>query len=842
MNLQTIQEQINKKFQGDSRRLVFWYDDKGEFINDVDSLVLDNATIYRLTGDNTLYTKFLFECEDLTNNYLIYAPFPKPADKDNHLADTAYYSRQFFTDRVSLLCSTYAIPEKYQEQLSHYGKFWKSTERIDKFVALGIEEYNPEIIEIGLLAVMVGETTPSLDEILKKMINRGGLKENKYLVEFEKMDLLSSFWALCAKYYGYTEENKSFEKLVATLLVTHTANSFTGELPKSWQPFVSHKKNDVSIFVSNFMNNIYLQDRYDEIAREIGRKLKVDDFSASVPTEKYFECDTFAAFDVLIIKTVVEGLVNRGAPLPEEHREMIRNRSARKHFSQTYQHHYKALDKADQLVGGIQAFSKELLEVGNADGFIQMYAQKWESIDRYYRGFYTAYDKIQGDEALHELRGWVENLYTNAYLLKLSIAWADTLVKVSGWNQLAGEKQWHFYQRQVAPAVKREVTVVIISDALRYEAGVELDKRLNERANTKSEISPMISVLPSFTRLGMASLLPHQSLTINSACDVLVDGMPCLSSEQREKILKTRHPRSVVATYQAVMAMNRESIRKLMTGQELIYIYHNQIDARGDHMATENEVFTAVDETVSELMNLIQKLTVDKSITNYIITADHGFIYKRDKLDESDKLTLSKQAATFINKRFILSNELPDLNGTLTYPLDYAGAQNSDVLVTVPRGVDIFKTPGGGQNFVHGGASLQEIVIPLIKVKTEKRKQDVENVEVVLTSVTRKINNLIVYLDFLQKEAVTDRLRPAKIEVYFESESGDKISDREIIVADRKDKEVDNRMFKEKFIFRNQKYSKDEKYDLVMKDVGSDMELARHEFIIDIAFADDFGF
>ncbi|WP_035356830.1 BREX-1 system phosphatase PglZ type A [Acetobacterium malicum] len=842
MNLQTIQEQINKKFQGDGRRLVFWYDDKGEFINDIDRLVLDNATIYRLTGDNTLYTKFLFECEDQTNNYLIYAPFPKPADKDNHLADTAYYSRQFFTDRVSLLCSTYAIPEKYKEQLSHYGKFWKSNERIDKFVALGIEEYNPEIIEIGLLAVMVGETTPSLDEILKKMINRGGLKENKYLVEFEKMDLLSSFWALCAKYYGYTEENKSFEKLVATLLVTHTANSFTGELPKIWQPFVSHKKNDVAIFVSNFMNNIYLQDRYDKIAREIGRKLKVDDFLASVPTEKYFECDTFAAFDVLIIKAVVEDLVNRGAPLAEEHREMIRNRSARKHFSQTYQHHYKALDKADQLVGGIQAFSKELLEVGNADGFIQMYAQKWESIDRYYRGFYTAYDKIPGDEALHQLRGWVENLYTNAYLLKLSIAWADTLEKVSGWHQLAGEKQWHFYQRQVAAAVKREVTVVIISDALRYEAGVELDKRLNERANTKSEISPMISVLPSVTRLGMAALLPHQSLTINSACEVLVDGMPCLSSEQREKILKTCHPRSVVASYQAVMAMNRESVRKLMTGQELITIYHNQIDARGDHMATENEVFTAVDETVSELMNLIQKLTVDKSITNYIITADHGFIYKRDKLDESDKVTLSKQSGDFINKRFILSNELPDLKGTLTYSLDYAGAQNSDVLVTVPRGVDVFKTPGGGQNFVHGGASLQEIVIPLIKVKTEKRKQNVENVEVVLTSVTRKINNLIVYLDFLQKEAVTDRLRPARIEVYFESASGDKISDREIIVADRKDQDVDNRMFKEKFIFRNQKYSKDEKYDLVMKDVGSDIEVARHEFIIDIAFADDFGF
>jgi len=290
------------------------------------------------------------------------------------------------------------------------------------------------------------------------------------------------------------------------------------------------------------------------------------------------------------------------------------------------------------------------------------------------------------------------------------------------------------------------------------------------------------------------------------------------------------------------MSMNQEALRKLMNGQKVIVVYHNQIDARGDHMATENEVFTAADETINEIINLIQKLTANKSFTNYIITADHGFIYKRDKLDESDKVNLPKPSGAFINKRFILTNEPLDINGTLTYSLDYLGAQNKDVFVTVPRGVDIFKTPGGGQNYVHGGASLQEIVVPLIKVKTETRKKEVENVEVELITLNRKITNLIVYLDFIQTEKVSDQLRPVKVSVYFESESGEKISDREIIVADRKESAVDKRKFKEKFNFRNQKYSKDEKYYLVMKDMKTDMEVARHEFIIDIAFANDFGF
>ena len=288
--------------------------------------------------------------------------------------------------------------------------------------------------------------------------------------------------------------------------------------------------------------------------------------------------------------------------------------------------------------------------------------------------------------------------------------------------------------------------------------------------------------------------------------------------------------------------MNRDAVRKLMTGKELIYIYHNQIDARGDHAATEQEVFLAAEESIREIMNLIQKLTVDKSITNYIVTADHGFIYKRYKLDESDKVNLPKQSDAFVNKRFILSRKPLTIEGALCYSLDYLSADSSDIYVNVPRGTDIFKAPGGGQNYVHGGASLQEIIVPLVKVKTERYKKEVSNVEVVLISLSRKITNLITYLDFIQTENVTDTLQPSKVKVYFETELGEKITGEELIIADKKNASPDKRQFREKFTFRNRKYSKSEKYYLIMKDAVSDMEITRHEFIIDIAFADDFGF
>ena len=840
MDLRMIQEKLNEEFRSSDRKLVFWYDDNAEFAEEVDSLQLDNAKLHKLTGDNTLFTKYFLECEDRENGYLIYASFPKPADKENHLADMIYYSKQFYADRVSLLCADLSIPEKYKDQLSQYTKFWRSNDRIEKFAALGIENYNPETIEIGLLAVMAGVKTPSFEEVLKTVIVSGEYAENKYITAFDKMGLLKGFWHLCEKYYGYNEEKPALEKLVVTLLITYTAHRFNGDLPKSWQPFISYKKNDIAVFVSNLMNNILYKDQFDLIAEQIAVKIRANDYFKNIPVESYFECDTFEVFDINIIRHLAAVIVSNAASLTEDYQEVIKKRSSKKHFAAKYASYYRAIDKADKVISEIQKFSKDSAK--DADEVIELYTTKWVNIDKHYRGFYIAFDHIESNDSLHELRNLVENIYTNSYLMKLSIMWADKLEMIASFGQLSGQKQHDFYNFIVAPAVKKECTVVIISDGFRYECGMELHNRFKGKANTSSELQYMISALPSYTRLGMAGLLPHESITFTANHDVMVDGEPCVSSEQREKILRSYNSQSVVTTYSKVMSMNREAVRKLMTGQELIYIYHNQVDARGDHAATENEVFSAAKEAIHEIMNLIQKLTVDKSITNYIITADHGFIYKRDKLGESDKVNLPKQSSVYLNKRFILSKEPLSIEGTLNYSLEYLGSENKEVYVTVPRGADIFKAPGGGQNYVHGGASLQEIIVPLIKVKTKRYKIEDEYVEVVLTSLSRKITNLITYIDFIQTENVSDTLQSIKVKVCFETESGEKISDEEIIIADKKKAPAEKRQFHEKFTFRNRRYTKDEKYYLVMKDAISDMEISRHEFIIDIAFADDFGF
>ena len=111
LSLRQIEDRLNAEFAGDTRKLIFWYDDNGGFAEDIDSLHLTGAKVYHLQPDNQFYTKYFLERVDTTTNYLIYAPFPKPDIADNHLEDTLLYSKRFFADRTALLCADLGIRE-----------------------------------------------------------------------------------------------------------------------------------------------------------------------------------------------------------------------------------------------------------------------------------------------------------------------------------------------------------------------------------------------------------------------------------------------------------------------------------------------------------------------------------------------------------------------------------------------------------------------------------------------------------------------------------------------------------------------------------------------------------
>ena len=111
------------EFTGETRKLVFWYDDKAEFAEDMETVELQNAKIYHLQPDNQFYTKYFLERVDKTTNYLIYAPFPKPDVRDNHLEDTMLYSRRFFADRAPCCRLTWVLRKSTSRLLRSTSSF-----------------------------------------------------------------------------------------------------------------------------------------------------------------------------------------------------------------------------------------------------------------------------------------------------------------------------------------------------------------------------------------------------------------------------------------------------------------------------------------------------------------------------------------------------------------------------------------------------------------------------------------------------------------------------------------------------------------------------------------------
>lgn len=833
LNLKQITDKLNAEFTGDTRKLVFWYDDRAEFADDIDTLELTNAKVYHLEPDNQFYTKYFLERLDRTTNYLIYAPFPKPSVRHNHLEDTLLYSKQFFADRASLLAVDLGIDEKYKPIIQKYIKFFGAKDRTQRFYDLEIENFSRDTIEVALMSALCKTRIASFDEVVRVIMTDDGFEDNKYLAEFEKYDLLPAFWRLCEDQFGYTDVKPTLEKLVVTMFVTYTERYLHGDLPQSWRSFVSYKSGTIIAFLDNLMNNVLYRGRYNEISADVGAELKVTTVLESYSPQALIDCDTFAVVDRVIVGWINERLLaeDTGAKLNEMAIPVVCQERSKKHFGESYKGQYQLLESAYFLILAVNYHCPDQFM-----GIVEQYRASDCLIDTHYRNFYFYFDQLTDNAPFEKLRDLVEAIYTNEYLSVVIPKWnagftGEEALTVLPW-------QVDFFNRYVRSCKER--VVVIISDALRYEVGRSLWAKLQDDEKCSAELEAMMGVLPSYTRLGMAALLPHKTLEMTEDYRVLVDGVPCDDLKQREAVLQSYVKNSRCLQFDNLKS--RDVIRQAFAGMEVIYIYHNQIDARGDKPNTENEVFTACEEAIGEIYNLIKRLTEDVSATHYIVTADHGFIYKRDKLQESDKITNVAEKGSFVNRRFIVSDQALQEDGILSVPMSRILRNEDRKMVSFPVSANVFKVAGGGQNFVHGGSSPQEMIVPVLDIKTATGHKETRTVQIMLVSMVQKITNMIASLDFIQTESVSDVVKGTRYKIFFISEDNEKISNEAIYVADRKETEPQKRIFRLRFNFKNKKYDKFKPYYLVAYDEKNDLEILRHAVVMDIAFSDDFGF
>lgn len=167
----------------------------------------------------------------------------------------------------------------------------------------------------------------------------------------------------------------------------------------------------------------------------------------------------------------------------------------------------------------------------------------------------------------------------------------------------------------------------------------------------------------------------------------------CASMEQKDKILKSYNERNIAVSFDEIFK-KRDKAKKLFQNKNIIYAYHNEVDVRGDKPASENEVFNACKEAISDIYGLIKQLIGDVSAAKFFITADHGFLYKRNTLQEFDKVIYPKNKCLYTNKRFQLTEDAVNEQGIMARTMAYL----NKIYVHTPVGADIFKVARDGQN------------------------------------------------------------------------------------------------------------------------------------------------
>ena len=169
-----------------------------------------------------------------------------------------------------------------------------------------------------------------------------------------------------------------------------------------------------------------------------------------------------------------------------------------------------------------------------------------------------------------------------------------------------------------------------------------------------------------------------------------------------------------------------------------------------------------------------------------------------------------------------------------------------------PRESIRIRKKGGGLNFVHGGVSLQEMVVPLIEYhflrngskeyRKNRGRYDTKPVEIGLLSANRKVTNMIFSLNLYQKEAVSANREEAAYQLWFADGDGRAVSDRVKLIADRTGDNAQERTLRCTFHLKQLKFDATAPYYLVIADEDG-MQVGREEFQIDIALAmDDFDF
>lgn len=796
MNTQKVQEALARRFSApmpphQKRRVVFWYDEEQAW-NEIElqTLLPEGVRLLRMER-NTFAVRRTIEHDDPASSFLIYYSGARPSDPEHWLLDIELYGEVFAADHAANILDELGLNDlALRPVLQRHAKFFASSQRIAALRGLGLSKPTERDIERGIVAVLAGVKSTAPEGIVRSVF-LGGLDEeaNKAFGEIRKNGVVAVFWGIVMELCGFDREQPSLRALFHALVLSATAEELHLTKPSGWAAHLLPPKSrgQAVVFIDHWISHVEHAAFYEEFATQAWKDLELERDADRWEMDHVATARTFEAFDRMVLNEVVRGLISE-TPALDRFANWLSERR-RSHWWRKYEQPYRALQAAIGLFRLRMEWSDRFAEP-TAKEMAAAYVAEYHRFDRLYRDFTTARRAMDGD--LGGLEEKIEGLYTNWFLPKLMDRWTALVTESmsANWSLPDVHRQREFFRKRVLPtAGDRNKVFVIISDGLRFEVAAQLCEELEQESRSEPKLEWMLGTVPSITELCMATLLPHQRLTWTREDGVLADGMSTDGSGNREKILRRAFESSLVVSYREIMEWSKDVAREKTVGPRIIYIYHNAIDMEGDKVATEERTFEAAGKAVAELKRLVAKIANQLNGINILVTADHGFLFQQSALPESDKLSVEKLEPIHAGRRDVVGKKGQALAGTVEIPLDPVLGQGCGLSAYVPRGNTRFAA-GGSARYVHGGASLQEVIVPLL-VYSHVRSgyKDAEaprKVEIELATTDRRITSNPFVLTFHQVEPVGGKVLPRRLRIALSTAGDDekKVSNEERLVAD----------------------------------------------------------
>ena len=862
MDSDKIIQELNQRFAAPlqefyKRRIIFWYDEDGEFRERLDEVTLNNAKLVALTGTNNFAVKKLLSVDDTTNNFLVYCPLSYEKPEDDWLLDIEMYSEEFRADLISIWMDELGIPSTsaMRKQVKEYRKFFKAKVRRDKIASQSKAPVIPVQLHMAVMGALGGLKDVSPATIMKEVLKAGmDINTNNLYREFVNYGADKAFWNIVKQVSGYVSDQPAITMLAIHMLLTATTRTMRLEYLAGLDKFISSPH---QAFCFDFISDwLHAEDREQlvEIAKSVEDELKLPQRFMKLEVSDLLDTEVFPCLDEVILIKLMTEIGDHIIDVDVIKRTVEKRRTCVNY--KPFKDYYEGILQ----VANMQAFYKEHstgFHSAEAKKVWKEYTSEYYRMDTYYRLFHKSYgESLKAyNSDLHDLfrsvMEKVEGLYKNWFLGQLGGNWqtvcSEELAKYG--RILEVPQQADFYRNRIENADSR--VFVVISDALRYEVAASLAEQLRRETQADVKLQDVQGIFPTITKFGMAALLPHKELEVElhgEVLKVMADGVST-DAGYRDRILKAEKPNSVAVKYEDLVNAKRADRSAMVKGMDVVYIYHDTID-EASH-TSDTMVFPACDNAIQELKNLTKIICNDFGATHILFTADHGFLYTYSPLTEDDKIDKTGFVNRIVEYGRRYAIMMKDSDPGYLQKVQFLGG-TSEYDAFAPKENIRIKMNGSGLNFVHGGISLQEMVVPVIdyhflrnqskQYQRNQKKYDTKPVEVSLLSATHKVSNMIFSLNFYQKEPVGDNREAATYQLYFTDSNGKQISDTSKVIADKTSDNGQERTFRCSFNLKSLKYDNKEIYYLVIADADG-LVVSREEFQIDIAFAvDEFDF